>query len=373
LPTDTPTPTPTPTPSTGRLEGKLAEATLSNENKGARPPLTDALVALCLKTAEKECTVDAALTTNSDNDRAFVFETLSPGEYVLLYNPFTIEDEAAYWEYWDRRILDLTDAQTLLDSAAPAETMHISAGSGGGVGVKTNPVTGQLGFSTVNKNTAIWLNPYPLVVEFVAEQTPVIAKIEAGQTESLTIQTHATIPDTPTPTPTVPPPPTATPTPVAGIGVPVASQNWEVTIRDVRQKENLTYVIGSQVRGYGGGYLLLDVRIRALSPALRATMEGQDLADVMTSLVTIREGKSIWPVIGGGPDSDNHCITCQVEILPGNGVKYDLGDGLEDSILYPSDEVLYDGELVFGAHGDLTGQVFEFEFQDVPSIFFSVE
>lgn len=196
-PTSTSTP-PTATPtlpalSTGSLQGKLVEAPLIGDSGAVeRPSLANALVVLCLKTSENECTVYAELSTRSDTQQEFTFDSLMPGEYVVLYNPFRMTNESAYWMHWDERTLDFADANSLLDSFAPgAKSGFFASGPGGGI--VTKDIGGNLTITTVHANTAIWIDIHPLIVEFVGENELLTVNVTAGQTSQLTIQSHAEI------------------------------------------------------------------------------------------------------------------------------------------------------------------------------------
>lgn len=186
----TPTPTPTPTPTTGSLAGEIIEAAVPSTNV-TRPDLTDALIVLCLKTSTNQCVVDEKLSTRSDNLRKFILESIPPGEYIVLYNPYPIDDISAYWKQWDMRKLIFTDFNALCLSMASKGTFNIGSGTGGGVSAKI--VNGKMQMGSVHKNTAVWLKSSPLVVEFVGEQIPLSVKIVAGQTTKVTIQSHTSI------------------------------------------------------------------------------------------------------------------------------------------------------------------------------------
>ena len=179
-------------PSTGSVQGELVETPLTDDAAVERPNLTNVLVVLCLKTSESKCTVHAELSTRSNTQREFTFDSLTPGEYVALYNPFPVTNESAYWMHWDGRTLDFTNAESLFNSLAPGDkSIFVSSGPGGGVGVTL--AFGRLKFTTANANTAIWTSIHPLIVEFVGEQKPLTVNITAGQTSHLTIQSHAKI------------------------------------------------------------------------------------------------------------------------------------------------------------------------------------
>ena len=158
----------------------------------ARPYLTNALVVLCRRISENKCTVYAELSTRSNFQQEFTFDSLVPGEYVVLYNPFLITNESVYWMHWDGRTLDFTDANSLLGSFAPGEKSG-SFASGPGGGIVTKNVDGEVKITTVHANTAIWLGLHPLIVEFVRENEPLTVNVTAGQTSQLTIQSHAEI------------------------------------------------------------------------------------------------------------------------------------------------------------------------------------
>ncbi len=189
-PTPTPTLTPTPTPTTGSLLGEIIEAPVNN-NTAQRPSLTDALIVLCLRISTNRCVVDEKLSTISDKEQKFALEIIPPGEYIVLYNPFPIKDVSAYWLHWDKRELIFTDANALFKSMSSSGTFTISAGEGGGVSVSF--VGGQMQMDAVQGNTAVWLDAYPLVVEFVDEQEPLSVESVAGQATKVTIRAHASI------------------------------------------------------------------------------------------------------------------------------------------------------------------------------------
>ncbi len=179
-------------PSTGSVQGKLVEAPL-RDDAVERPNLTNVLVVLCLKTAKNHCTVDADLSTRSNAQGEFTFDSLVPGEYIVLYSPFLLTNESTYWIHWDGRRLDFSDAESLFNSLAPGDkTIFINGGPDGGVGV-TLGAAGKWQLTTVSANTAIWSNIHPLIVEFVGEQEPLTVNVKAGQTSQLTIQSHAKI------------------------------------------------------------------------------------------------------------------------------------------------------------------------------------
>lgn len=79
-PTLTLTPTPTPTLTIGDIQGKLLSANTSQ-------PLAGAAIILGLVTGEFQCTLQNSLVTTSDNSGNFHFSEVTPGTYVLFYNP----------------------------------------------------------------------------------------------------------------------------------------------------------------------------------------------------------------------------------------------------------------------------------------------
>jgi hypothetical protein len=189
-PTPTSTPTPTPTPTTGSLLGEIIEAPVDSSD-AQRPLLTDALIVLCLRISTNQCVVDEKLSTRSDNEQKFALEIVPPGEYIVLYNPFPIKDVSAYWKHWDRRELIFTDADALFKSMTSDGTVIIGAEEGGGVSASF--VGGQMQLGAVLGNTAIWLEAFPLVVEFVDKQEPLSIEIVAGQATEVIIRAHASI------------------------------------------------------------------------------------------------------------------------------------------------------------------------------------
>ena len=196
MPTETatlpppPTETPTPLPQMGRLEGQLEEGEVDSE-KG-RPPLVDALVVLCPMVSEKACVISPSLSARTDLDQTFVIDPLEPGDYVVLFNPFPIDDLDAYWEYWDGRQINFTHADSTLLSLGEGIEIYLSSAPEGGV---TDPEEGAEGSRMILADTAIWYKDLPLVIEFVAEQTPVIVSIAGGETTLLTLVTHIAFPE----------------------------------------------------------------------------------------------------------------------------------------------------------------------------------
>ncbi len=192
-----PTQSPRPPDMPGHLSGKLVEAPLLHETK-RRPPLAGALVVLCQqKTSANQCIVNKRLSSKSDDQNAFAFASVPPGDYVVLYNPFPITDTSAYWKHWDGRRLDFKDFNTLNLSMLPdgSGKVEISPGPSGGISMGRSadgePVPSG---ATVGGNTAVWFASHPLIVEFVDAQKPLTVSIVAGQTTQVTIYTHTRMP-----------------------------------------------------------------------------------------------------------------------------------------------------------------------------------
>jgi hypothetical protein len=192
-PTVPPTSTPSPTPPTARLEGSLVEGEIA-DTRPQRPPVAYALVALCRKTSENKCVVDSGLSTFCDLQGSFTLTPVPPGEYIVLYNPFTIEDIATYWHYWNGRELDFTDAESLFRSFGEGSIPIYFSGETGG-GATAVDAGGETIRQAIRANTAIWYQDYPLVIEFVRGLVPLTIQISLGETVPITVTTHAAYPE----------------------------------------------------------------------------------------------------------------------------------------------------------------------------------
>lgn len=192
-PTVPPTITASPTPLLARLEGRLVQGEVA-DTLPQRPPLAYALVVLCRKTSENVCVVDSSLSTFCDLHDSFTLAPVPPGEYIVLYNPFTIEDIADYWQYWNGRQLDFTDAESLFRSFGEGNIPLYFSGETG-VGVTAQNVGEETIHQGILANTAIWYKDFPLVIEFVDDQIPVTIQISLGETVQITVITHAAYPE----------------------------------------------------------------------------------------------------------------------------------------------------------------------------------
>jgi hypothetical protein len=192
-PTVPPTSTPSPTLPPARLEGRLVEGEIA-DTRHQRPPLACALMVLCRKTSANVCVVDSSLSTLSDLQDSFSLAPVPPGEYIVLYNPFTIEDTASYWQYWNGRELDFTDAESLFRSFGEGSIPIYSSGETGG-GVTAVNVGEEAIHQAILANKAIWYKDYPLVIEFVGDLVPVAIHISMGETVQITVTTHAAYPE----------------------------------------------------------------------------------------------------------------------------------------------------------------------------------
>lgn len=174
--------------------------------------------------------------------------------------------------------------------------------------------------------------------------------------------TQTPLPPTATSTPM---PPTPTPTPAAGIGIPVTSGNYEVTVADVSTATKLKFsgVQDNRVTTALNGhqFLIVEVKIRLLDPAMRAEMEKEDNLLKLATLLPA-DGK-VLTADGGGYDKDHYCAgeECKVAIMKGEGVMFYWGPAMD--IRYPPEDVLYEGGLVFTVKPESLDQPFQFQFQ----------
>jgi hypothetical protein len=208
-PTQTSRPTRTPTPTrpkltqtslpcipssdTGCLAGKLVEGPLQDPAlEDNRPSLAEALVVLCRKTPQDKCIVEGELRTRSDSQGTFILDSIPPGEYVVLYNPFPIPDPDAYWEQWEGGEFDYSSNYQLLALTwfmrydGDPENFFVLFGVGPGGGLEVD--------ETVAGNTAVWMERHPLIIEFVGNQTPASVQISPGKATQVVVKTHAYVP-----------------------------------------------------------------------------------------------------------------------------------------------------------------------------------
>jgi hypothetical protein len=192
-PTMPPTSTSSPTPPPARLDGRLVQGEIADA-RPQRPPLAYALVVLCRKTSENVCVVDSGLSTFCSQQGSFTLAPVPPGEYIVLYNPLTMEDIAAYWQYWNDRELDFTDGESLFGSFGE-DSIPIYFSGETGDGVTAADAGGDTIRQAILANTAIWHTDYPLVIEFVGDLVPVTVRISMGETVPITVTTHAAYPE----------------------------------------------------------------------------------------------------------------------------------------------------------------------------------
>lgn len=164
-----PTPEPPPMPSlTGRLVPAPSDAATE------RPDLAGALMVLCRSQSDHECIVEQALSTTCDSDAAFAFYDVSPGAYIVLYNPFPMPDPAGYWQHWEGRVLNFSSHDALRRSF-------------GGAGSST-------GWIEDGAYVVFWWMEHPLLVEFVSPGEPLRVELVAGETADLDVASHAFVP-----------------------------------------------------------------------------------------------------------------------------------------------------------------------------------
>jgi hypothetical protein len=171
----------------GRLEIGLIEGLIRDENR-SRPLLEEAWVIPCLKVEEQRYQVQMTRAQKTSLLQACVLDGLPPGEYLIAYNPFPVEDEQDYCRQWDGKILDCSSAAALfaslsLDGRQSVETWQ---GPRGGTLLECGQVL------EIKANTAVGVKAgLPLVVEFLADQKPYTAQVMPGQTGHFILRSHA--------------------------------------------------------------------------------------------------------------------------------------------------------------------------------------
>jgi hypothetical protein len=171
----------------GRLEIGLISGLIWEKDK-PRPLLEGTWVIPCLKVEAQRYQVKMSLAQKTSSSQACIFEELQPGEYLISYNPFPVEDEAGYSLYWNGKILDFSSAGALFAS--------LSSGSGLTIGIWPGPRGGTIKDETgqileIKGNTAIGVRGnYPLVVEFLGDHSPYTIQVKPAQTSHLIVRSH---------------------------------------------------------------------------------------------------------------------------------------------------------------------------------------
>jgi hypothetical protein len=193
-PTATNQPTATSIPrTTGNLTGSLVEGMTGGASQDLQPSLANTLVMLCADYRANTCRMDSSLAAYTDHSGAFSFQDLEPGTYVILYNPFKIEDGEDYLSHFDQRELQFSDVSQLVSSMVDGQaSLCVAGGPESGVEIVIDQ-SGNLTFGVPNADTAIYTTDYTLVAEFVEKGIPVTVEIRAGQTSEVTLQANATL------------------------------------------------------------------------------------------------------------------------------------------------------------------------------------
>ena len=99
----------------GRLEIGLISGLIWEKDR-PDPPLEGAWVIPSLKVEAQRYQIKMSLAQKTSSSQACIFEELPPGEYLIAYNPFQVEDEAGYRLQWDGKILDFSSIMALFAS-----------------------------------------------------------------------------------------------------------------------------------------------------------------------------------------------------------------------------------------------------------------
>lgn len=183
--------------------------------------------------------------------------------------------------------------------------------------------------------------------------------------------TATPVPPTLTPCVTCP----ATPTPAAGIGIPVQSAGWEVTITGARQVKRIEYQHSLDTFTWtakeGFAIVVLDAKIRMLNTALRAELAGKDLRSIVP--IVSSDGET-FIADGGGPNSDDLCVCSVLVSKDQQEILYTWLNGNRAYFGYdsPGGDLLYDGGLVYALDEDVINKDFKLQFKDVSPIPFNV-
>lgn len=177
-PIATATKTLAPTPESGKLTGKLLGKTSSQ-------PMAGAYIFLC-KMVGTSCQTDPSLTTRAESDGTFGFQTISAGNYVILYNPGSYSNKVG------AIMLDLSPEA--MNCAVEGFMQSVSVGCQGkvpifGKGNLTLAKGSEMGVSATGfslSNASIFSSQYALFLDF-ENGKPILAEIIAGQTTNITI------------------------------------------------------------------------------------------------------------------------------------------------------------------------------------------
>lgn len=163
-------PTPTPAPATGSVQGVLTGSKSSQ-------PIADAYVLLCAvvdpTASEPECLLRADLSTVTDTDGSFTFESVSPGTYIVVYG---LSDEVqGSPQTWDGRSVRYRSPVTV-DPFGGNQGASFPKGTeidvaGDGIYVNTGSFTS---------------NEFGLSIEY-RQHEPLGISVTAGQTAQVTV------------------------------------------------------------------------------------------------------------------------------------------------------------------------------------------
>lgn len=129
-------------------------------------------------------------------------------------------------------------------------------------------------------------------------------------------------------------------TPTPGVGVPVKSENWEITMTGVREVKSY----GNATPKNDYAFLVIDVKIRTLSP--------ENIA-ISTEMATIFDETGLTQKADGG-NLSNECIGClSMMKIP------DVGQA--------------NVNFVFILPAAKIQESFKFQFEDVPPIHFALK
>lgn len=179
-------------------------------------------------------------------------------------------------------------------------------------------------------------------------RTIAISSIVLAFALACTFHIGPTVIPTATPVPTFTPPP-ITPTPQGGMGVPVASGMWQITIEGAREESSIESGFYPNRTTYtpkeGLTFLIVDLSVRTLEP-------GQTIAVSSMEVAIIGKDGDIHTAEGGGFSESNLCAACIVTMSM-------TGEKLTAS-------------FVFVIPQDRINEQWKLQYKDAPSIPFSM-
>ncbi len=150
----------------GKVRGRLVGRDSGRELKGA-------YVVLCPLTAEKQCYLDDDIATLTDGRGRFEFSKVSPGVYVVVYDPTR---QARFGNRpWKGRTIDFSTVQSLSKSLGAEPRIK-----------RETVIVKDEGRASIVEG-AMLSKDVPLVIE-IRGGNPITIEVQAGQTVEIEIE-----------------------------------------------------------------------------------------------------------------------------------------------------------------------------------------